>query len=173
MIWKAEASPRLESWIRSSSARRCRPESPEGPEARARDMPPDITAAGWGRISRSALREELARLAVDVLERLLGRVEHAVRPRAAAALAGAQHHEGGAGGGPDHDCGRGADPVARVAHGRQLPGLQLVRGDLGEVDEGALDALGHVGGRSGRGQRLGPQHLEVAGVAHYTSPPGA
>src|SRR4051812_24263485 len=150
MIWKAAASPRLESWIRSSSARRCRPESPAGPEARARDMPSDITAAGWGRISRSALREELARLAVDVLERLLSGVEDAVRPPAAAALAGAEQDEGGACGGPDHDGGRGARPVARVAHGRQLPGLELVRGHLGEVDEGGLDALGHVGGRIDR-----------------------
>src|SRR4051812_10982308 len=121
MIWKAAASPRLESWIRSSSARRCRRESPEGREARARDMPPDITAAVWGRISRSALGEELARPAVDVLERLLGRVENAVRPRAAAALAGAQHHEGGAGGGPDHDGGPGAGPNAGVAAGPQRP----------------------------------------------------
>src|SRR5919108_6079650 len=104
MTWNASASPRLESAIRSSSARRCRPESPDDPEARARDMSSDTTRGVCGRIRRSLLRKQLARLAVDVLERLLGGIDGVARPRAAAALlARAQQHERGAGGGPDHD----------------------------------------------------------------------
>src|SRR3954464_9718463 len=58
---------------------------------------------------------------------------------AAVLAAPAQDDEPRAGGGPDRDRGDRPDPVARIAHRRQLPPLELVGGELGQAAQRRLE----------------------------------
>src|SRR5947209_11323080 len=69
--------------------------------------------------------------------------------------------------GADHDGCGGADPVPGVAHGRELPGLELVLGELSEVDKRQLEPEGEVGGRIDWTERLAQKRLELGGTAAH------
>src|SRR4051812_6557371 len=65
-------------------------------------------------------------------------------------VAPAEHDQPRPRGGADRDGRDGADPVARVAHGGQLPALELVDRHLGQAPERHLEAVAEiVGGLAG------------------------
>jgi hypothetical protein len=73
-------------------------------------------------------------------------------------------------GGADGDGGdrpRDPRPVARVAHGGELPRLELLRGHVDEGAEGALQARLELGRRLDRRERAAQHHLEVAELPEH------
>jgi poly(3-hydroxybutyrate) depolymerase len=85
-------------------------------------------------------------------------------------LAGPHEDESAGGNAADHDRGGGARPVARVAHGGQLPVGELGCGRLGEVGETALEAVAERLGRVDRHERRAQELLHA--VTHDAPPRG-
>ena len=109
----------------ASVERRAAPRAPTSRSAAARGQVPDARSRG--------------RLGARRLWRLPLRTRSTTRPAPAPAPTT-----------PRRRADRGARPVARVAHRRQLPGLELVGGQLGELDERALEPRAELLGRLDR-----------------------
>ena len=169
---RREASPRRTSCISSSSARW---ES---------DMPAPRYAAPGVRISggRGARRggrrgagaaSRRARRASSSAARSARPGELDRRPalRVAALLRGAdaQDDQPRPGRGPDRGGGDRPHPVARVAHRRELPGVELLGRGLGERRQRRLQARRQVGGRLDGRQRAAQERLEVRAACSLTS----
>ena len=81
-------------------------------------------------------------------------------------LARAHEHQRAGGRATDHHGRGGAAPVARVAHGGQLPVGQLLGGEVGDLREPALEAVRERLGRLDGDQRRAQQGLDVGDVTH-------
>src|SRR3954452_12416837 len=94
------------------------------------------------------------------------------RALAAVLATPAEQDQAGAGPRADGDRRDRAPPVARVAHRAQLPALELVDGELGEVPQRRLEPLREVLGRVDRRERAPDHSLEVVArclVAHLNA----
>src|SRR3954464_7544324 len=136
MSSNAAVSPRRTSCMRSSSA------SAES------DIPPRPYAAGAPSDQRLTSRRTSTAAGPADLDR--GGAPVAL---AAVLAAPAQDDEPRAGGGPDRDRGDRPDPVARIAHRRQLPPLELGGRKLGQGAQRRLEARREILGRVHRRER--------------------